>query len=456
MSEHDNDGAPTDPPSDDPEEGAGTEEDALPVKAAAVALDLSRRGLLGFSLGWAGLSFVLPAVLLVWGFAVVLALFAIGESLDQTDGLSATTFGAGYVMGALGVTSLVVLLGALKLYWRTKPDTWWRRGATHPALIPGTVVLFLALLSVALEGGGTDVPDTMTTAALLALWHWVLVLLPLWLLYLVGKWSWKTFNWGSKGPYRAGLLSGVAMGVGMLTTAEWITLPAETDESRELVEELDDFFDDVDRVSSNDGLMDVQHAAFAVVSNAAPARSSTAVQHWPSREVESRSRAPSDPYRNAFGECAEDLARPRHGTSEVDDAVGRLVRKGKDAGLAEDIVSLTLILVCEKYADGRVANVVPYFVAAVTKNARRYHRDDRLVFCEAPAQRWDTWDEPYVTSDLRDADRAFCRLSDSDRTILLLSAEGYSTAELASALNTSQAAARQRLSRARARFREKL
>lgn len=33
----------------------------------------------------------------------MLALSATGESLDQTDGLSATTFGAGYVMGALGV-----------------------------------------------------------------------------------------------------------------------------------------------------------------------------------------------------------------------------------------------------------------------------------------------------------------------------------------------------------------
>lgn len=61
VSEQDSDDTPDRPPG---EEGAG-DRGGLPARFATVALDLPRRGLLGFSQGWAGLSFMLPAVLLV-------------------------------------------------------------------------------------------------------------------------------------------------------------------------------------------------------------------------------------------------------------------------------------------------------------------------------------------------------------------------------------------------------
>ena len=451
------------PPESEPPPGDGDDrpppesgETGLPARLRGAVPDVARKGVLAFSLGWAGLTFFFPLLLLTWVLALLLGVVLIAEALEETEGLVATTFGAGYMAGTVAVFGLALVMVLIKVVWRDQPDRFWRRTVSHPALVPGVAVVLCAFFSFVLEDGGTDLPDALTTAAFLGLWDWVLFLLPLWLAVAAFKWSWKSFRWAGAGPYRTGLLSGLAMGLGLLGTVELVTLDEHADE--DIPKEIEAILDAVGRAPSTGDFIDDTHAVFSAVAAVVPYRPTRTELPRPGLRIPPGGFPPQSPgYRDAFGECAEDLARPARGSSEVDQAIGRLVMRGTDRETAKDVVSMTLIVVCEKYAEGEVESYVPYFVIAVRNNARNAHRGNRLIYCDIN-DLYDrgVWDAPQGGSEMRDTHRALCGLSEKDRRVLLLASEGYSSEELAQALGTTSASARQQLRRARARFRERL
>jgi DNA-directed RNA polymerase specialized sigma24 family protein len=445
---------------DDDGAGGGTGDSAaapkasLPERVKAAAPGAARKAALGASLLFAGLTFLLPLLFVIWVITQLVSLVLTAEALEATDGLGATTFGAGYMAGIACLFGLVVGLLVLKAIWRGKPAALWRKLVSHPFLIPGLLFFALALLAAVLEADGVDLPDSLTTAAFLGMWHWALVLLPIWVVIVVVKWAWRTFKWGRDGPYRAGLVTGLAVGVGLLSTVQLATLPFE-EADKDVSQELDDLFDAIDRAAPDD-LIDGHHAVFSAVASAVPlVESKQPAGRLPPPQRNGYQPGTED-YNETFGECAENLAEPNDGSSVLDQQIGRLVLRGTNREDAWDIVHLTLILVCEKHASGEVDTYVPYFVAAVRRNAANHHRgSSRIFFCDI-SDLYDrgTWDAPAGGSELRDAQRAFCALSEDDQAVILLAAQGYSSAEIAAELGISSAAARQRLSRARSRFRD--
>ena len=406
---------------------------------------LMRRIGLGFAAGWAILTFVLPMLLLVWLGSALFGLVPTAELLEDTGGLSRTTFRAGYIAGGAILIGATVGLGIAKLIRRRRRDGFWKRLALHPFLIPAILFALLSIVSAAFEYGGADVPDALTTTAFLGAWGWIAVLLPLWILLGTTKWAWRSFRWAVASVYRTGLVTGLAVGVALLSTVSFL-LPYD-DSVATLGAEALEIADAVDSAPAADGFVPESRAIFAAVA-ALDSPEQGRTTGAPGRDTAEVASAPSEGYRNAFGECAEGLyAEGAHG-SVVDQQVGRLARRGFGDD-AVDVVYLTLLVVCERYAAGRVDDYVPYFVVAVTNNARSHRRSDsRLVRCVID----EPGGGPGESSELGDIQRAFCGLTEDDKKILFLAAHGLSSAEMAELLHVTPAAVRQRLSRARTRF----
>lgn len=414
----------------------------LPARVRMAAPVVARKGSLAAGLAWLGVSTALPLILVTWLFGLLIGALAIAKGLEETDGLVHTTFGAGYVVGAVTVVGLLLGTLALRLFG-SKESRTLRRIVARPFAVPAATLLTAALFSFAVEDGGTDLPDILTTAALLGLWDFVLFLLPIWLALGAIDAARKTFSWAGEGPYRSGFVTGLAMAGGLLLPTATLLLATHAESDLDLDPEIEALFDRVDRVRETGNVIHDTHAVFvAIAQPQGIAARAKLPPPQPTREV----------VRTPFEECAEDLAEANSGQkSERDLAIGRLVRDGHRREDAEDVAQLTIVIVCLKYERGEVREYVPYFVRSVGRNAAKRSSRDRLVACD-PSDFYDlqTWSMPAGGSEFQDHERAFCGLDESNKKLILAAAAGYTGEELAGQLGVSPAAARQRLSRARA------
>lgn len=141
--------------------------------------------------------------------------------------LDPTTFGAGFVLGCIGLVALL-LGGALGV---GRPSAAGSKGDQarrwrSPFQLPLVVLIALFLFAARLEEAGTDLPDILTTAAFVALWLYVCLILPIW----IGVASWRllrrVWQWCSAGPYRRGLATGLALVAVLVGGEGWVVLLA--------------------------------------------------------------------------------------------------------------------------------------------------------------------------------------------------------------------------------------
>jgi RNA polymerase sigma-70 factor (ECF subfamily) len=159
-----------------------------------------------------------------------------------------------------------------------------------------------------------------------------------------------------------------------------------------------------------------------------------------------------------FDECVEELYRPdANGKIARAEAVGLAFRYTNDFAAAEDIVEDTIIDVC--FQGDRIVNVRPYFIQSVKyAAARETRRRGRLCplepnepppFPEPCFQEGPIVDLIRLERRMKAIEDAICELDADQRKVIVLHVrDGLSHAEIARRLRISEAAARQRYSRA--------
>lgn len=165
----------------------------------------------------------------------------------------------------------------------------------------------------------------------------------------------------------------------------------------------------------------------------------------------------------SFHRCIEELHRaPPGGKSARDDGLEQALRITQDQSNAEDVVHATMIAVC--LGSERIAEVRPYFIRSIRNTALRGIRRSRR-FCplapeEPTPEPAGCIAESLLFSAVQErmeasAYAALCDLSAGERTVIELYLwEDLSHAEVAHRLRCSEAAARQRYSRAMKALRE--
>ena len=408
--------------------GASDTDPDADVRALAVALSLTV-GTLGAAL---------PALVLLW---LVLALLAMGvsaEALEQTGGLVPTTFGGGYWM-AVAVNGLTVLV-CFANYFRT--------GQRHPWRPLFWLIMFYAVLIwllVPLDWKQSwNAPDIVTTFAILGADMLVRYLLPFALLSLLVsslRSAWLASQLTVEAARRI-IALGLTLGIlgGTLSIALYLAgtegyyddfLPSDDE-----MESLDDFGLEEERLS---------YAKLAAdIGPPAPDRYSAAYRSG----------------RRGFHDCAEELATG-DGDSESSPfhtAIDRLVVQGMSRADAEDTVMDTLLRVCLKDEEQGIDELQPYFHRAVCNNSKKHYRRSRRCTLDLDVDSCACDDDsPRVVAtrllDLRPLRKAFSRLRDDERQILELRfIREWTYTELAEYFDVSQAAARQRVKRARGRL----
>lgn len=195
--------------------------------------------------------------------------------------------------------------------------------------------------------------------------------------------------------------------------------------------------------------LDCVRSAFAPASPAAPLGQAAAA-------------LPSPEPKDEFDDCVKELHRDdaQRGNA-YRDAINEAQRRLRDPEEAVDVVHDTLITVC--LGSGRLVDVRAYFVRSVRNNAGRVARRNRR-FCPLVPEGPDWPAEQCVArsaeqlSIQRDMEAAMhdalCSLDRADRTVIHLHAvDNLSHREIGRQLGWSEAAARQRYSRATGRLR---
>ena len=145
-----------------------------------------------------------------------------------------------------------------------------------------------------------------------------------------------------------------------------------------------------------------------------------------------------------------------------DQLYGFLVSLTRDRDAAEDLLQETYVRLAREYRGGRPPQQVRAWLYQVARNivisgGRRRHVAERWL-ARQPGKGVDASAEEHYMLRAAGAElrAALLELEPSDRTALLMAAEGYTGAEIAAATGRSCAAVRTRMCRARGRLRERL
>lgn len=414
-----------------PRESGGTV--AIPGRSVAVAP--GQKLLLAGGIALALVLAALPLALLVWMLVLIAGTAATAGGLAATRGLAETTYGAGFVLAAVGLVASVVGPLLLRFAWRKRPPSLWRRLVSSPFIVPLAFFLVACLALVPLDMGGTDVPDSLTTAALLGFWGFIVYLMPLALLLGTVAGALGLYRWAGAAPFRAGIVAGGALllGAGSPTYLNAVGDDGSTD--------LEAAMDRLAELPYTDNIVDDSHLLLSgIAGQGSSGGSSNAGGGTPMGS-------------SAFADCASHLAKTVDGFSQIDKAIVRLMQRGTAPATAEDVAYTTLLKVCERYALEGITRLDHYYSAAVVTNARYVWRGGRhFESCDfSTDSSHEPWQEPDEDAvlELIDLREAACQLGPGDRLVLELSLRGSNSDELAAALGISSAAARQRLKRAR-------
>jgi DNA-directed RNA polymerase specialized sigma24 family protein len=394
----------------------------------------------------------LPLLFILWVLGVAFGVVVIAEALERTRGLAPSTYGGAFWLALAFVGLLVVVEVA----------TWFapRRDGKRPAgcmsalltrPLVAVLLLFLpCILLVRCDLGGTDVPDILTTTALLCVLGYGLFVLPIAFVAVavrLARWLWRV---GQRSSFRSGLVAGVGIVVGAVLPTCTVCAPVDPDEEAEnerLGELVDRGFEDLADGIDRKGLVEGSLAALTTAATVIPGTTGP----WVSPALEA-------PLESRLRTCVAQFTAASRRTATVEVAARWLVaNRSADRDTANAVAYDTVFRVCSRHARTPVdGDLVEYFWAAVKKNYCKDHGRNPLARCSS----LDTVDArcdtgfPFTSSGTLDAvvdlRARLCRLDDRDRDIVLRDFEGETSQEIADAIGPTMTAAnvRQRLGRA--------
>ena len=138
----------------------------------------------------------LPLLLILWVVGTTFGVVLIAEALERTRGLAPATFGGAFWLACGFVVLLVVI--EMARWFAPRAEKGARRGClaallTRPLI--AVLLLFLpCILLVRCDLGGTDLPDILTTTALLCVLGYGLFVLPIAFVasaIRLARWLWR-------------------------------------------------------------------------------------------------------------------------------------------------------------------------------------------------------------------------------------------------------------------------
>lgn len=399
----------------------------------------------------------IPALLLLWGVGSILGVTYIAEALERTDGLVPTTFGGAFWLA-------VVFLGVLVLMeigtWFPKGDVPTGRGGCLTALLtrPAFAAVLLVLptvLLVRMDLRGTDVPDVVTTTALLCVLGYGLFVLPLAFVasaIRLARWLWRV---GSGSSFRSGLVAGSATVLGALLPTCMVCAPPEhpvRSAPEAAVAQIRGGRDALGEDVGRKGYLEGTLAALTQAAEVIPGTSGP----WPLPPA-----LLPDLQRTVLEDCVTRLATSPRGRATVEQATDWLIRNRRaDRDTANSVAYATVLSVCLVHAREALDNPVAYYWKSVRQNHCKNYQRNPLRECAAFED-----ESPYCNAGFpfdgpRELDRVIelrtklCRLEGRDREIVLGTLEGRTSRELGTMLGLNDANVRQRLKRALEKIRD--
>jgi hypothetical protein len=295
------------------------------------------------------------------------------------------------------------------------------------------LLLFLpCVLLVRCDLGGTDVPDIITTTALLCVLGYGLFVLPIAFVALalrLARWLWRV---GQRSSFRSGLVAGVGAVLGALLPTCMVCSPPdpEADDPNErfgaaVRARRRHLGDEIDRKGSMEGsLSALADAATVIPGTTGP---------W-------KPRPPEPPLDSRLRSCVAQFTAPTAALATVEQAARWLISTRRaDHDTANAVAYGTVFAVCRKHAREPVTgDLDQYFWRSVKNNYCKDLGRNALAQCSA----FDTLDArcdglPSVSGDQLDAAidlRArLCRLDERDRAIVLRDFEGDTSEQIAAA-----------------------
>lgn len=393
----------------------------------------------------------LPLLFILWFLGSLVGVIVVAEALERTRGLAPTTYGGAFWLALAFVVFLVVLEIASWIPRETPESA--RSGYLSALLtrpIAALVLLLPTFLLVLWDLSGTDVPDILTTVALLCVLGYGLFVLPLALVastIRLARWLWKL---GSASSFRSGLVSGAATVLGALIPTCMLCSPppnAEDEATAALIDAAlahgtDVLGDSVERKGLVEGTLDaLTRTATVIPSSSGPWALPPAL--LPDLPRESRD------------DCVIRLATSMRGRATVDKATDWLIRNRKaDRDTANAVAFATIWSVCNVHARSAIDELETYYWKSVRQNyCKNYQRDplrecalfeDENRYCNVGFPFGGTRELDVVI----DFSAKLCTLDERDRQIILRTLEGETSKEIGRALGMTDANVRQRLKRA--------
>jgi DNA-directed RNA polymerase specialized sigma24 family protein len=392
----------------------------------------------------------LPVLLILWALGTMFGVVLIAEALERTRGLAPATFGGAFWL-ACGVVVLLVL-AEMARWFAPKGDKRAQRGCLAALLTrPLVAVLLLfvpCILLVRCDLGGTDVPDILTTTALLCALGYGLFVLPIAFVALtlrLARWLWR---FGQRSSFRSGLVAGIGAAVGVLLPTCMVCTPPddEADDPNEPFVQIFDrgighLVDEIDRK----GLMEGSLSGLADASTLIPG--TTGPWKLPLQEPPLESRLRS---------CVQRFTAAANRVATVEQAARWLVSNRRaDFETANAVAYGTVLRVCHRHAREAVSgDLGAYFWESVKKNYCKDHGRNPLAQCSSLDRVDARCDSGLGYGSAGQLDAAIdlrarlCRLDPRDRDIVLRDFEGETSQQIAADLNMTAANVRKRLERA--------
>lgn len=426
-----------------------TPEAATPAVPDPPAASTGQKVWLGLGLTLLSGLGTLPVLLILWAVGATIGVVFIAEALERTRGLAPATFGGVFWLACAFVVLLVIL--EIATWFAPKGDARARRGCLTALLtrpLVAVLLLFLpCVLLVRCDLGGTDVPDILTTTALLCALGYGLFVLPIAFVSLtlrLARWLWR---FGQRSSFRSGLVAGVGAVLGALLPTCMVCTPSDQD-----ADDLDEPFaqilergighlaDEIDRK----GLMEGSLSGLADASTLIPGTTGPWKLPQPQPPLESRLRT-----------CVERLTAASRRLATVEQAVRWLIANRRaDHDTANAVAYGTVFAVCRKHAREAVTgDLDQYFWRSVKNNYCKDLGRNALAQCSS----LDTLDArcdglPSSSGEQLDAAvdlRArLCRLDEENRDIVLRDFKGDTSEQIAAARGLTAGTVRKRLERA--------
>lgn len=377
---------------------------------------------------------VVAAALMLWAGLVIGMAAGVAELLEQTNGLAEATYDTAFVLAAVGT----VVLGGGWLHIRfgkrpTRARQWQIEVGAAAAMLAVTGTL------AAVDLRTVDVPDLLTAALLQMSLGAGSLLLAVWV-FRGALHMWKVI---SESDALAGAF-GVVLPLMVLVRFGGCEHPDED----ETLAVLEGSIESVADVADERGLLEASRSSATEVSGEIDTSLST-------RGESSKPKQWSDARDFSGGvraaECMEKLIADGSPSFSEEAVIKYRGRLGEDA---RDLVHDTIIEVCEEQVAKPDANVGHHFKRRIrdrVSNARRnrWVRAEALRnmdVCPTMLGRSAGSPDPLDHYDLR---KSLCALEQEDRRVIVLSAKGYSAAQIGlKSHGVKSAAVRQRRSRA--------